>query len=107
MRSAGDPKRVVVIAGEDAAPEAMRPTLALLARLGLPIEWIHPPVADHEATRRAIDASAATLFGATSGPSARALFHLRWAGRRTPTCVPPAGGPATEAPSPGRTASIS
>ena len=33
-------KRVAVIEGEDAAPEAMRPTLALLDRLDLDIEWI-------------------------------------------------------------------
>ncbi len=35
-------KRVVVIEGEDAAPEAMKPTLALLEGLGLPIEWHRP-----------------------------------------------------------------
>ncbi len=37
-------KRVVVIEGEDAAPEAVRPSIALIDRLGLDIEWIHPPV---------------------------------------------------------------
>ena len=40
----GPTKRVVVIEGEDAAPEAMRPSLALLEQLGLPIEWSHPRV---------------------------------------------------------------
>ena len=63
-------KRVVVIEGEDAAPEAMRPTVALVDRLGLPIDWVRPAVEDHDATRHAIDASDATLFGATSGRSA-------------------------------------
>jgi len=67
-----------VIEGEDAAPEVVRPTLALVDRLGLPLEWVHPPVEDHEATRQAIDASDTALFGATSGRSAAALFHLRW-----------------------------
>jgi isocitrate/isopropylmalate dehydrogenase len=85
-------RRVVAIPGEDAAPEAFRPTLELVDRLGVPIEWVCPPVGREalerfgtpfpEAARAAIDASDATLFGATSGPSAPALFHLRW-GRGT------------------------
>ena len=58
--------RVVVIEGEDAAPEAVRPTVALLDCLGLDLEWVRPPIQDHDATRRAIDESATTLFGATS-----------------------------------------
>lgn len=92
-------KRVVVIEGEDAAPEAMRPTLALLKRLGLDIEWVQPPVGEaglaaHGETfpdeaRRAIDESDATLFGSTSGPSARAILYLRW-GRSTYANVRPA-----------------
>ena len=81
-------KRVVVIEGEDAAPEAVRPTLAVVDALGLPIEWLHPPVGQAgveragspfpEEARRAIDTADATLFGATSGKSALALFYLRW-----------------------------
>ena len=92
-------KQVVVIEGEDAAPEAMRPTLALIDRLGLPIEWVHPPVGEGglrthgalfpDACRDAIDASDATLFGATSGKSAPALFYLRW-GKQTYANVRPA-----------------
>jgi len=81
--------RVVVIEGEDAAPEAVRPTVALVDRLGLPLDWIHPAVEDHDATRATIDASDTTLFGATSGRSARALFHLRW-GKGTYANVRPA-----------------
>ena len=75
-------KRVAVIEGEDAAPEAIRATCGLLDRLALPLEWIHPSVDDHAATRAAIDGSDATLFGATSGRSAAAIFYLRW-GKRT------------------------
>jgi isocitrate/isopropylmalate dehydrogenase len=92
-------KRVVVIEGEDAAPEAMRPTVGLLERLNLAIDWVRPPVgrAALEATgspfppeaRAAIDASDATLFGATSGPSAPALFYLRW-GKETYANLRPA-----------------
>src|SRR5438552_3965146 len=81
--------RVVVIEGEDAAPEAVRPTVALVDRLGLPIDWVRPAVVDHDATRRAIDASDAALFGATSGRSAAALFYLRW-GKATYANVRPA-----------------
>jgi isocitrate/isopropylmalate dehydrogenase len=91
-------KRVVVIEGEDAAPEAVRPTLALLQKLGLYIEWLRPPVgergiAQHGSSfpapaREMIDRSDATLFGATSGKSVLALFYLRW-GRRTYANVRP------------------
>jgi isocitrate/isopropylmalate dehydrogenase len=91
-------KRVVVIEGEDAAPEAVRPTVALLEKLGLDIEWLRPAVGQRgvEAhgsgfppeAREAIDSSDATLFGATSGPSAGALFYLRW-GRKTYANVRP------------------
>src|SRR5262245_43381669 len=69
--------RVVVIEGEDAAPEAVRPTVALLDRLHLDLRWVRPPIDDHDATRLAIDDSATTLSGATSGPSTRAHFYLR------------------------------
>lgn len=92
-------KRVVVIEGEDAAPEAMRPTVALVRRLKLDIEWVFPPVGDEGLTRcgslfpgacrEAIDAADATLFGATSGKSAPALFYLRW-GKQTYANVRPA-----------------
>lgn len=92
-------KRVVVIEGEDAAPEAVRPTLGLVDQLGVDIEWIHPPVGDAglarhgsffpDESRAAIDASDATLFGATSGKSAPALFYLRW-GKQTYANVRPA-----------------
>jgi len=93
-------KRIVVIEGEDASPEAVRPTVALVNKLGLDIEWIYPPVGtpglkSHNSVfpdeaRRAIDDSDATFFGGTSGPSSRALFYLRW-GKETyanvrPTC---------------------
>ena len=91
-------KRVVVIEGEDAAPEAVRPSIEILESLGLPIEFLRPPVGlpaqeqfgstFPDEARHVIDESDATLFGATSGPSARALFYLRW-GRRTYANVRP------------------
>ena len=92
-------KRVAVIEGEDAAPEAMKPTLALLRGLALPIEWHMPPVGRAgleacgdpfpEEARQAIDTSDATLFGATSGLSVRAILYLRW-GKGTFANVRPA-----------------
>lgn len=91
-------KRVVVIEGEDAAPEAMQPSVALLQRFGLPIEWVMPPVGaagmEHHDTpfpdeaRAAIDASDATFFGSTNGLSVQALFYLRW-GKQTYANVRP------------------
>lgn len=91
-------KRVVVIEGEDAAPEAVRPSLAVVEALGLDLEWVRPPVGRRgmdEAgspfpaeARAAIDDSDATLFGATSGLSAPALFYLRW-GKQTYANVRP------------------
>jgi isocitrate/isopropylmalate dehydrogenase len=92
-------KRVVVIEGEDAAPEAMQPCVALLEGLVDGIDWVHPPVGERgqsecgslfpDVAREAIDASDATLFGSTSGPSAPALMYLRW-GRGTYANVRPA-----------------
>ncbi len=92
-------KRVVIIRGEDASPEAVDPTVEVLRRLNLPIEWFLPPVGEEavqthgkafpEEARDLIDASDATLFGATSGASAAALFYLRW-GKQTFANVRPA-----------------
>lgn len=92
-------KTVAGIPGEDAAPEAFRPTVELIDRMGLGIEWTYPAVGragleahGHSfprAAREAIDAADATLFGSTSGPSALALFYLRW-GKQTYANVRPA-----------------
>jgi len=99
VSDAGRTRRVVVIEGEDASPEAMRPSLGVVDALGLPIEWVRPPVGLEakrvhgqlfpDVAREAIDAADATWFGSTSGPSAPALFHLRW-GLRTFANVRPA-----------------
>ena len=93
------PRQVAVIEGEDAAPEAMRPTLELLNRLSLDIDWVWPKVGDAgleahgslfpDEARRMIDESDTTLFGSTSGKSAPALMYLRW-GKETYANVRPA-----------------
>jgi len=88
METEAEMKRVIVIEGEDAAPDTVRSTVSLIDKFGLNIEWVYPLVG-HEAlekydtafpeeTRRAIDGSDSTLFGASSGISFEALFYLRW-----------------------------
>ncbi|MEE9253793.1 MAG: isocitrate/isopropylmalate family dehydrogenase [Pseudomonadales bacterium] len=91
-------KRVVVIEGDDAAPEAMRPSVELIESMGLAIDFERPPVGEAareqtgsafpDETRAAIDASDTTYFGSTSGSSGRALFYLRW-GKETYANVRP------------------
>ncbi len=82
--------RVALFEGEDASPEAVRPVVALLDELDLGIEWVRPPTDATETDGLAllqtsvdvVDSADCALFGATSGASAAALFHLRW-GRAT------------------------
>lgn len=91
-------KQIAVIEGDDAAPEAMRPVIDLLQAQNLPISLVYPvvgqPAIDATGTpfpseaRNSIDSSAATLFGATSGPSGAALMYLRW-GKNTYANVRP------------------
>lgn len=92
-------KRVVVIRGEGASPEAVDPSVALMSSLGLPIAWLQAPVGEDairsfgtafpDEAREMIDASDASFFGSTSGASVPALFYLRW-GKQTYANVRPA-----------------
>ena len=83
-------KKVVVIEGDDASPETIRPTVDILKQFNQPIEWVYPSMDDHgdpdrlsPEIKQAIDASDTTLFGSTSGGQSRwALFYLRW-GKQT------------------------
>jgi 3-isopropylmalate dehydrogenase len=77
-------KKVVVLPGDDAAPEAMAPAVSVLRALELDIDFIEfPPgeqwVADetNNRVRQAIDSSDSTLFGATSGKT-QGIGYLRW-----------------------------
>jgi isocitrate/isopropylmalate dehydrogenase len=80
--------KICVIPGEDAAAEAVEATVDLLDRLGTGISWSRcdevswagaggRPILSDQA-RSLIDNADATLFGATAGPAAPALFYLRW-----------------------------
>lgn len=92
-------KKIVLIPGEDASPEAFHPTVDLINQLQLDIDWVRPPVGEEglcqmdnpfpPEAKDAIDNSDATLFGSTSGASGRALRYLRW-GLRTYANVRPA-----------------
>lgn len=79
--------RVAVLPGDDAAPEAVHPTLDVLDALDLPIEWVVLPDGDElghgdakegqRVLREAIDTTDTALFGATSGKTG-AIWYLRW-----------------------------
>src|SRR5215475_4570940 len=93
-------KRVVIIPGDDAAPEAMAPTVEILQSLNLDISFIEFPSGEEgvkrygsrgafdQALREAIDQSDTTLFGSTNGTTG-GINHLRW-GKKTFANVRPA-----------------
>ncbi len=87
-RNLQSPPTVCVIAGDDAAPEVMRPTVEVLRTLAPDIRF-NEAVGGREAqeqygttfpdqTRQAIDSADCTLFGASGGPSRPILWYLRW-----------------------------
>ncbi len=90
--------KVCVIAGDDAAPEVMRPTVEILRLLAPDIRFVEA-LSGREAlehfgeafpgeTREKIDAADCTLFGASGGPSRPILWYLRW-GKETYVNVRP------------------
>jgi len=91
--------KVAVIPGEDAAPEAMNPSVDILSALVPSIEWLYPVVGDDaveqfgnpfpDEAKALIDSASATYFGSTNGASSAALFYLRW-GKGTYANVRPA-----------------
>ena len=79
---------VCVIAGDDAAPEVVRPTVEILRTLAPSLRFTEAlPGREAQAqygetfpaqTRELIDAADCTLFGASGGPSRPILWYLRW-----------------------------
>jgi isocitrate/isopropylmalate dehydrogenase len=80
-------KRVCVIPGDDAAPEAVLPALGVLKSLEMDIDFVELPSGEEgqakygdnwaQVCRDAIDSCDTTLFGSTSGKTP-ALGYLRW-----------------------------
>jgi isocitrate/isopropylmalate dehydrogenase len=88
-------KKVVVLPGDDAAPETMSATMEVLRALALPIDYLEFPPGEKwvrgetdAAARKAIDSSDTTLFGSTSGKTT-SIVYLRW-GKQTYANVRPA-----------------
>ncbi len=93
-------KRVVVIPGDDAAPEAMAPTVEILKNFALDLRFTEFPSGEEGvqqygsrqefegALREAIDQSDSTLFGSTNGTTG-GIGYLRW-GKQTYANVRPA-----------------
>ena len=80
-------KRVCVFDGDDAAPEAVRPTVDLLEELVPEVEFHRPPVGEHaeqlgagrlpDPLREAIEGSDTVLFGSASGTALPIIRYLR------------------------------
>ena len=98
MASPAPVRRVAVIPGDDAAPEAVHATVGLLRTIDLPLEWVVLPdgaaLAENttpgereSVIRDAVDSCDTALFGATSGTTP-GIVHLRW-GRQTYANVRP------------------
>lgn len=95
MNTTVNTKRVCVIPGDEAAPEAVLPSLSVLKFLELNIDYLVLPSGEDAERlhgvellyRNAIDSCDTTLFGATSGRTT-ALAYLRW-GKNTYANVRP------------------
>jgi isocitrate/isopropylmalate dehydrogenase len=81
-------KRVAVVPGDDAAPEAVHATVAVLRSMDLPIDWVVLPDGETMARRLSsaerehlirdtVDGCDSVLFGATSGKTG-GIGYLRW-----------------------------
>jgi 3-isopropylmalate dehydrogenase len=81
------PKRVCVIPGDDASPEAVLPALAVVKGMELDIDWLILPTGEEgqkqhgdswaQVCKDAIDSCDTTWFGSASGKTP-AIAHLRW-----------------------------
>src|SRR5207245_6467765 len=81
-------KKVVVLPGDDTAPETVYAAMEVMRALEVSIDFVEFPPGEQwvrgetdKAARAAIDASDSTLFGSTSGKTT-SVGYLRW-GKRT------------------------
>jgi isocitrate/isopropylmalate dehydrogenase len=88
------PKRIVVLPGDDTAPETVYAAMEVMRSLKLEFDFVEFPPGEQwvrgetdRQARAAIDASDSTLFGSTSGKT-NAVGYLRW-GRKTYANVRP------------------
>lgn len=87
-------KKVVVLPGDDTAPDTVAAAMEVMRALRVDIDFVEFPPGEEwvrgetdKAARAAIDDSDSTLFGSTSGKT-NAIVHLRW-GRQTYANVRP------------------
>ncbi|MBF6559691.1 MAG: isocitrate/isopropylmalate dehydrogenase family protein [Candidatus Binataceae bacterium] len=81
-------RRVVVLPGDDEAPQTVYAALEVIRALGAAVEFVEFPPGEQwirgetdKAARAAIDTSDSTLFGSTSGKTT-SINYLRW-GKQT------------------------
>jgi isocitrate/isopropylmalate dehydrogenase len=87
-------KKVVVLPGDDSAPDTVYAAMEVMGALEVPIDFVEFPPGEKwvrgetdKAARAAIDASDSTLFGSTSGKTT-SVGYLRW-GKNTYANVRP------------------
>jgi isocitrate/isopropylmalate dehydrogenase len=87
-------KKVVVLPGDDSAPDTVYAAVEVMRALDVPLDFIEFPPGEQwvrgetdKAARAAIDDSDSTLFGSTSGKT-NVVGYLRW-GRKTYANVRP------------------
>ncbi|HZP44754.1 MAG TPA: isocitrate/isopropylmalate family dehydrogenase [Candidatus Binataceae bacterium] len=87
-------KKVVVLPGDDTAPDTVAAAMEVMRALRMDIEFVEFPPGEQwvrgetdKAARAAIDTSDSTLFGSTSGKT-NAIVYLRW-GKQTYANVRP------------------
>ncbi|WP_069802940.1 isocitrate/isopropylmalate family dehydrogenase [Thermogemmatispora onikobensis] len=83
-----EPALICVVAGDDAAPEVVWPTVEVLRRLVPELRFVRGSsgreaeerygAAFPQETQELIDRAVCTLFGASGGPSRPVLWYLRW-----------------------------